>query len=129
MPKFILPPPNVIISKAEYQNIGPTELCHPRNINNVMIYLNLSVVACAYINTTRLSLKTCNSKQMKNIKNAYVCVSVCVYSHALCSKRNFAEPIPFSSSLIFLNNLLCMGIVGIMKSSSSRGTRRQKWVK
>lgn len=94
-----------------------------------MIYLNLSVVPCAYINTTRLSLKTYNSKQMKNIKNAYVCVSVCVCSHALWSKRNFAEPILFLSSLIFLNNLLCIGIVGIMKSFSSRGTRRQKWVK
>ena len=47
-----------------------------------MIYLNLSVVPCAYINTTRLSLKTYNSKQMKNIKNAYVCVSICMCVHA-----------------------------------------------
>ena len=54
-----------------------------------MIYLNLSVVSCAYINTTRLSLKTYNSKQMKNIKNAYVCVSVCVCVRTTVKLKEF----------------------------------------
>ena len=54
-----------------------------------MIYLNLSVVSCAYINTTRLSLKTYNSKQMKNIKNAYVCISVCVCVRTTVKLKEF----------------------------------------
>lgn len=67
-----------------------------------MIYLNLNVVPCAYRNTTRLSFKTCNSKQMKNIKNAYVCVSVCVYVRTHCEVKGILLSLFYFQALLSL---------------------------